>query len=623
MPLVSVKVASAVFVAVFGGARATKQSQVEVDWRSKHDRAHIMRSERESSRKSRTHPHLEPEAGALVQMESESAEGPCPFMKSSGTAHLQCTDGTLCDPRISPACCTLHGGRKKCPLEMPIMCAFKTCDGDHCCDTTCATYGGLKRCEQCSEALRGFRDDAYRGCQTLTRSGKVCQRWDTQSPHAHGKGQSSLVKYPLADLRENFCRNPDGALTIWCYTSDPGSRWEFCDAMPSFKESGAPKCGIALPLLGSRSHAHLPDAKITASSYFGNANVSGYGAMWRSRMDNSGSTWTAEEGDADPWIQWDFGTPKQIHKMQTKGRPDSSEEWVMNYKLAFSPDGDTWTLLDPIFEGNSDKNTLAENSIDPPIVASMVRLYPLKFHEKISLRAEVFGCSAPQQLVTVFRNAECCSGSNCNQATQLLNYVTWSKCHDECETNPQCMGFQHGKKNEDSEISRCTGNDLCACWLIDGACSEISVNKGYDAFLFKVPTIPLRLVPDAQLTPAERLAPELTSADAQLTSSYKGRVELFHDGEWGSVCSDLFSESAAKVVCGQIGLLGGKLLKKGSFPIGYGKIWMDNVVCTGNERKLWGCKNNGWGTHNCEHLTDVGVECLSPVGGQQKQLAIR
>ena len=27
----------------------------------------------------------------------------------------------------------------------------------------------------------------------------------------------------------NFCRNPDGGVRVWCYTTDPGMRWEFCD----------------------------------------------------------------------------------------------------------------------------------------------------------------------------------------------------------------------------------------------------------------------------------------------------------------------------------------------------------------------------------------------------------
>ena len=29
--------------------------------------------------------------------------------------------------------------------------------------------------------------------------------------------------------QENYCRNPDGESTVWCYTTDPNETWEYCD----------------------------------------------------------------------------------------------------------------------------------------------------------------------------------------------------------------------------------------------------------------------------------------------------------------------------------------------------------------------------------------------------------
>jgi len=583
-------------------------ASIEVAWNAgqRLDDVSVMRSEKKSS-----HEHfatlLEDKTSGNQTLEGRLADSalPCPFVQSTGTANMQCKDDSFCDPVTHAqgwGCCAPIGGRKKCPVATPLMCAFKTCKGDHCCDVSCATYGGLRRCENCIETLAGFRDDAYRGCQTVTRSGKKCQRWDAQSPHKH---KMLLKDKPLADLRENFCRNPDGALSIWCYTQEKGSRWEFCDPLPKGDNVGAPKCSVGLPLVGSRSHGRLPDAKITGSSYESNLAVTGKENMWRSRLDNTGSTWTAETSDANPWIQWDFGSPKQINKIQTKGRPDCCAEWVTAYKLAFSPDGDTWTMLDQVFEGNEDKETVSENTIDPPITASMLRLLPTTFHEKISLRAEVFGCTAPAELAVVYHNAECCSGKDCDESTKLPEYVSWKKCHDACETAPDCMGFQFGKDNKDSELDRCTSPDLCSCWLVNGACPDISVNRAYDAFLFRVPTIPLRLIMDDK---------------PNAPSGYKGRVELYHNGKWGSVCSDQFTVNAAMVVCSQIGLTGGSILPPKTFPTGTGNIWMDNINCAGHEKRLWLCKFNGWGSHNCEHKSDVGVQCnpkpAGPAGGR-------
>merc|ERR1719331_2105527 len=79
---------------------------------------------------------------------------------------------------------------------------------------------------QCSEHMTGNGQD-YHGCQDRTRDGLTCQKWSEQYPHSH----SFIVDwYPDAHLGDhNFCRNPDGDSTIWCYTTDPGARWNYCD----------------------------------------------------------------------------------------------------------------------------------------------------------------------------------------------------------------------------------------------------------------------------------------------------------------------------------------------------------------------------------------------------------
>jgi hypothetical protein len=58
----------------------------------------------------------------------------------------------------------------------------------------------------------------YRGAVAVTANGRVCQRWEAQEPHSHG----------FSDLPENYCRNPDGELWAWCYTTDDDVRWELC-----------------------------------------------------------------------------------------------------------------------------------------------------------------------------------------------------------------------------------------------------------------------------------------------------------------------------------------------------------------------------------------------------------
>jgi len=70
----------------------------------------------------------------------------------------------------------------------------------------------------------------YSGYEAVTKSGKICQRWDVQTPHKHTR--NDITKFPESSLAEanNYCRNPDNASDgPWCYTMDPEKRWESCD----------------------------------------------------------------------------------------------------------------------------------------------------------------------------------------------------------------------------------------------------------------------------------------------------------------------------------------------------------------------------------------------------------
>ncbi|XP_068110896.1 HHIP-like protein 1 [Hyperolius riggenbachi] len=91
----------------------------------------------------------------------------------------------------------------------------------------------------------------------------------------------------------------------------------------------------------------------------------------------------------------------------------------------------------------------------------------------------------------------------------------------------------------------------------------------------------------------------------------RGRVEIFINGEWGTVCDDLWNSKAAAVVCRQMGYPHVvKAAKQAEF--GEGKslsILLDDVECTGKEKTLLECKHKGIGKHNCVHQEDAGVIC--------------
>ncbi|KAM9278466.1 scavenger receptor cysteine-rich type 1 protein M130-like [Morus bassanus] len=95
-----------------------------------------------------------------------------------------------------------------------------------------------------------------------------------------------------------------------------------------------------------------------------------------------------------------------------------------------------------------------------------------------------------------------------------------------------------------------------------------------------------------------------------------GRVEVKHDGEWGSVCIyDFDWESRwGTVVCRQLGCGGvAKASPYAPFGQGTGRIWLQPFFCRGDEAALEDCFNFGWGQHYCGHEWDVGVTCTEAV----------
>ncbi|PIK40074.1 hypothetical protein BSL78_23080 [Apostichopus japonicus] len=105
-------------------------------------------------------------------------------------------------------------------------------------------------------------------------------------------------------------------------------------------------------------------------------------------------------------------------------------------------------------------------------------------------------------------------------------------------------------------------------------------------------------------------------------SLQEGRVEVHHDGQWGTICDDEWGDNDASVICRQLGYGGyGIGWQSAKFGEGTDPIWLDNVACSGSEQHIEECGSNDWGAHNCGHDEDASVSCITVrlVGGVSLQ----
>ncbi|MBL9039110.1 MAG: VCBS repeat-containing protein [Archangium sp.] len=102
-----------------------------------------------------------------------------------------------------------------------------------------------------------------------------------------------------------------------------------------------------------------------------------------------------------------------------------------------------------------------------------------------------------------------------------------------------------------------------------------------------------------------------------------GLLEIFANGQWGSVCDDNMAGNALIVACRSVGL--GAPVRLVSGFSSTGPIQLDGFSCTGSEADLLLCTNPGIGSHDCSHSEDVGLECSTsgPGGGQAPVIEVR
>ncbi|XP_029282508.1 retinoschisin-like [Cottoperca gobio] len=130
---------------------------------------------------------------------------------------------------------------------------------------------------------------------------------------------------------------------------------------------------------------------------------SGWYSSWvptKARLNNQGfgCAWLSKFNDQHQWIQIDLKEVGVVSGILSQGRCDA-DEWITKYSIQYrSVETLNWiyykdqTGNNRVFYGNSDRSSMVQNLLRPPIVARYIRLLPLGWHTRIAMRLELLMC---------------------------------------------------------------------------------------------------------------------------------------------------------------------------------------------------------------------------------------
>ncbi|KAL0153755.1 hypothetical protein M9458_050942, partial [Cirrhinus mrigala] len=211
-------------------------------------------------------------------------------------------------------------------------------------------------------------------------------------------------------------------------------------------------------------------------------------------------------------------------------------------------------------------------------------------------------------------------GSRCSGRLEILHDQTWmSVCDaafDQQDAEVVCRELDCGAPVQVLGAAAFDKGDT-QMWTQEIQC------RGNESYIHKCPTS-YRFTPEYNcshknsvgLLCAEIMHVRLVNG----SSPCSGTVEIFHKGQWGTVCDDDWDLADAAVVCRELDC--GKpvdALSDAQIGLGSGPIWMSNAMCTGSESTLKKCGSVTWGFQDVCQSKSAGVMCSGTrlVGGSR------
>ncbi|XP_048583976.1 uncharacterized protein LOC5501433 isoform X1 [Nematostella vectensis] len=142
--------------------------------------------------------------------------------------------------------------------------------------------------------------------------------------------------------------------------------------------------------VGMRLGGRLPDHRLYATTEHNE-----YLKAHEGRLYGPFGWATYGNNDLNDHIRIDLGGIHIICAIATQGS-HTSAEWVTKYKVAYSIDGQTWSLYqengaNKTFLANTDQDSVVTNVLQSPVAVKMLRIYPVEYSGYKCMRLEVYG----------------------------------------------------------------------------------------------------------------------------------------------------------------------------------------------------------------------------------------
>ncbi|KAK9537326.1 hypothetical protein VZT92_004955 [Zoarces viviparus] len=218
---------------------------------------------------------------------------------------------------------------------------------------------------------------------------------DFQSIHFHG--QTFLHKKITSYRQAVYPLLPGSFATLEMYPSKPGL-WQLETEVGFNQQKGMQTLFLVLDNdcyrpLGLESGS-VKDDQITA------INTRGYWEPHLARLNNNGkfNAWSTEQNKS--WIQVDFQRPVVLSQVATQGaRQLFQTQFVVKYSISYSTDRRKWIFykgdsrdLRKVFTGNLEAFETKTNTFFPPVIGRFIRLHPIDWYNKATVRMEFYGC---------------------------------------------------------------------------------------------------------------------------------------------------------------------------------------------------------------------------------------